>query len=415
MEKKYLYFQPHYVSDFKCDGSKCNARCCKGWTIHIDKKTFDQYSQAQDAQEITCRMKLDSEQNLYVVTLDERRFCPFLDADNLCRIQKTHGEEFLSTTCATYPRYTRKLGRFFERALTLSCPVAAEMILFNDEPMQFGFVEVSEKIHSGGGKIGIYEVNCSPLMAELCFEIQGAIISILQERRLTIDQRLIVMGFFLDRLEELNSTKHADAAQTLAVLRKFKQLIASYNPKVFLRNNVPPAIKSIALDVPKFVALILRLMNIFCRNNISSQDRKIILAVLDALQIRLDEKDLSLEKIVANYERFADEREIFLARYSTLLENYLVNEIFMNTYPWRFKESMTKNFAVFLMTYKVFEMILFTRTLKGLANRDGLLNMITTFARRTDHNGKFGEEILSVFKDDDDLLNLMDSLLEGSD
>ena len=415
MEKKYLYFQPQYVGEFKCDGSKCNARCCKGWTISIDTKSFDLYSQSEAAQEITGHMKFDSEHNAQIVTLDQCGFCPFLTEKNLCRLQFEHGEEFLSTTCSTYPRYTRKLGRFFERALTLSCPVAAEMILFSDEPIQFGFVEVPEKIHSNGGKILITLVKCNEQLAEMIFEVQGAIISILQERRLTIDQRLIVTGFFLDKLEELNRDKPADKAGSLAALRNFKQLMAAYNPKVFLRESVPPAIKSIALDVPKFMEIMLRLLNIFCSKNLSAQDKGLMLAALDALQIRLDGKDLSFAKVVDGYKHFADERKNFLAQNATLLENYLVNEIFMNAYPWRFDDSMTKNFAVFLMTYKVFELTLFAATLKSLTNHDGLLNIITAFARRTDHNGKFGEEILALFKDDDDLFDLMESLLEGSD
>ena len=140
-----------------------------------------------------------------------------------------------------------------------------------------------------------------------------------------------------------------------------------------------------------------------------------MLAALDALQLRPDGKDLSLEKIADGYERRAAARADFAARYSTLLKNYLVNEIFMNAYPWRFKASLTKNFAVFLMTYKVFELLLFAGTLKGLASRNGLLNMITLFARRTDHNGRFGEEVLALLKDDDNLFDLMESLLEGSD
>lgn len=415
MEKTYLYFQPQYVGEFKCDGSKCNARCCKGWRIDIDEKTFEQYSQAQDAQDITCHMKFDSERKCQVVTLDKRGFCPFLTENNLCRLQRDHGEEFLSTTCTTYPRYTRKLGRFFERALTLSCPVAAEMVLFSGEPIQPGFVTVSEKVHSNGGKIVITEVKRSQIMADLCFEIQGAIISILQERRLTIDQRLIVTGFFLDKLQELMSTKLADNAPPLAAVRNIKQLIASYNPKVFLRDRVPPAIKSVALDVPKFMERMLQLVNIFCGGNFAAQDKKFMLAALDALQLRPDEKDLSLEKVVDGYESRAAERKNFFAKYATLLENYLVNEIFMNAYPWRFKASLTKNFAVFLMTYKVFELLLFAGTLKGLATHDGLLNMVTLFARRTDHNGRFGEEVLALLKDDDDIFDSMESLLEGSD
>ena len=37
MEKTYRYFQPEYVGNFKCDGAKCKAHCCKFWKIFIDK------------------------------------------------------------------------------------------------------------------------------------------------------------------------------------------------------------------------------------------------------------------------------------------------------------------------------------------------------------------------------------------
>lgn len=75
--------------------------------------------------------------------------------NKLCSLQLEYGEEFLSQTCVTYPRHTHKIGNFFERSLTFTCPVAAEIILFAQEPMKFEFVEVSDKIHSKHGKIKI--------------------------------------------------------------------------------------------------------------------------------------------------------------------------------------------------------------------------------------------------------------------
>ena len=72
--KKFLYFQPEYVGKFKCDGSKCDARCCKGWTITIDAATYKKYSRIKPksiAKEITSCMKFDSERGAYVVTLAE--------------------------------------------------------------------------------------------------------------------------------------------------------------------------------------------------------------------------------------------------------------------------------------------------------------------------------------------------------
>ena len=146
MERKYLYFQPEYVSKFKCDGAKCNARCCKNWGIFIDKASYKKYSQLADAQEIIPHMKFNSERDEYLITLTENFSCPFLTENNLCRLQRDYGEEFLSKTCAIYPRYIYNLKKFFECTLNLTCPVAAKLILFQDEPMKFEFVEVPEKI-----------------------------------------------------------------------------------------------------------------------------------------------------------------------------------------------------------------------------------------------------------------------------
>lgn len=139
MTKKYLYFQPEYVRKFKCDGSKCNARCCKNWSIEVDAQTYAQYSQIKpeaDAQKILAQIEFNSEHKSYRVKMSNQ-VCPFLNEKNLCSLQLNYGENFLSLTCSTFPRFTRNFGKFFERSLSLACPVAAEMILFRDEPMAF--------------------------------------------------------------------------------------------------------------------------------------------------------------------------------------------------------------------------------------------------------------------------------------
>ena len=81
MEKKYLYFQPEYVGKFKCDSSKCNARCCKDWAIDIDEASYKKYPP-----EIAEHIKFNSERKLYIMELDKKNFCPMLIENNLCRL-----------------------------------------------------------------------------------------------------------------------------------------------------------------------------------------------------------------------------------------------------------------------------------------------------------------------------------------
>ena len=138
MEQKYIYFQPQYVKEFICDSSKCSDNCCeRGWNIDVDAATYEKYLQLAPA--IAQQFKFDERKKKYLLT---KHPCPFLTEKKLCRLQLEHGEEFLSQTCKNYPRVTTYFGKFFERSLTLTCPVAAELILFKEEPMAFEFVEV---------------------------------------------------------------------------------------------------------------------------------------------------------------------------------------------------------------------------------------------------------------------------------
>ena len=123
---------------------------------------------------------------------------------------------------------------------------------------------------------------------------------------------------------------------------------------------------------------------------------------------------VSIKKAIINYENFADSRNVFLEKYSTFLENYLVNELFMNHYPFRFdKESIAKNFAIFLISYKIFELILFAATQNNLNSKADLLDMINWFTSRMDHAKDLHEKFFELLKGIDDTFLLMTCLLKG--
>ena len=368
MTKTFLHFRPEYVREFKCDGSKCDARCCRGWNIFVDAGTCAQYSQLKskfDATEILSHMNFDNRRGEFLVTLDERGFCPFLTDEKLCRLQLDYGENFLSKTCATYPRRTFDFGQFFERSLTLSCPVAAKLILLRDEPLKFEFVEVSEPEHSRGGKLKINPVNTQEGLPEKMLRIQVAMISILQRRTLSIDGRLIVLGFFLDKLDELITDGLDDDALT--------KLIAAYESETFLTRHVPRMLASVRFDEKNFSALMLELV--------------------DKLA---DEKFSLTRELLTRRQIFADERKLFTARRANFMENFLVNELFISGYPWKFS-GIAKNFGVFVATYKLFELMTFAAQNNS---DDELLSLTVAFARAADHDDGFTQIIFDSVPDD---------------
>lgn len=418
MEKKFLYFQPEYVDKFKCDGSKCDAHCCKGWRINIDEKSYEQYSNIEPpetAKKILSCMEFDSERKQYVMMLKPNGFCPMLTEKNLCRLQLEYGENFLSKTCATYPRITNQFGDFFERSLTLSCPVAAEMILFEEKPIKFFFVNVDEKVHSNGGKIIPNLFSKKKFLAEELFAIQGMMISILQERRLSINQRLRVLGFFVYDLEELTNEKVSSPEESFDLVRALRKLTASYNPKVFLRDIVPPALQNISFDPEKFVMLMISFFSPIYVESLKNFDdfSKYLHSVVQMLQMDfIDKHRLTYAQITDNYMALTEERKVFSKMYSTFLENYLVNEFFLNICPWKFEGGVIKNFLVLLISYKVLELIIFSASLKGFDKKKDALFIVDCFTRIIDHDEELKKKILEFLKDRNDLFELTESLLE---
>lgn len=49
MSDKTIILQPKYVADFQCDGSKCDAKCCRNlWLIDIDRETYKKYQRIKN-------------------------------------------------------------------------------------------------------------------------------------------------------------------------------------------------------------------------------------------------------------------------------------------------------------------------------------------------------------------------------
>ena len=290
MSEKIFCVAPKYLDEFKCDGSKCGALCCRNdWTIFVDAETYKKYSAlpCDEAQEILQHLRGYSSGEKYFIA-HEKNCCPFLGEDNLCRIQKAHGENYLSQVCASYPRIITRLENFLEVALSLTCPLAAKIILLKCEPLQFEVVEASEKILRLGTNHILQGIPHE--LAPLIIELQFAMVKILQERRLKFDERLIILEYFLDRIDELISDGELDCAVV-------KWLAEVYTSEKFLSSDAPLMLSSV--------------------NHIPA------------------EKNLPPE-------------------FATVAENFLVNEIFLGAYPLRIDADILSNYKLLVKVYKIF-------------------------------------------------------------
>lgn len=397
-----LFFRPEYVGKFHCDGTTCSNNCCElAWDIFIDKDTYEKYSQHYP--KIAEHIKFNDAKKQYVMVHDENCRCPFLSDKKLCSLQLEHGEDFLSLTCVTYPRVTYNFGKFFEQSLTPTCPMAAEMIFFGHEPLKFELVNLPIK------RIGLSNLQVPEKFIDYMVDIQAAEISILQERTLTINQRLIMLGFFLDRLEEI-SAGEIDGDALI-------KLIAAYESKNFLASEVPSMLSSVHFNAGIFIGMMLNIFETLYSNAMylgyTGLERRFINAVAETLELKPDENNsISAASVIARYENLAAERKYFSEQYATFLENYLVNELFQNCYPWRFTASIMQNYAMFVATYKVFELLTVAAVQNGFGGKDDLIKLVDWFTTQSSHTNGFRQKIFDNIKNMNDPIAIMDAFLE---
>lgn len=374
MEQNYKYYQPEYVKNFQCDGKKCGARCCKNWQIFIDEKTYEKYSTVPD---FTGKIKD------FQIILDEKNFCPFLTADNLCCLQKNFGEEFLSETCATYPRYTWNFGgNFYERSLMLTCPVVAETVLLASAPLKFEKICVSEKVHSNFGKIKILENFLLPEVLEIFLSIQQTAIKILQARALTLDERFLIFGLYCDKLTELIDTDNLESVE---------KVNPAYENLNFLEEQAAQFSAVLKFNAQNYFEIIQGfLKNFFDADKFAAA----------ALQLQPSENIFRLQKN-------------FLQRFSTVFENYSVHEFFYNLYPFRFDGTPIFNYGIFLTIFKMLELITFANSLEKISyDEKDLISEIMLYVEKIDHDAEFLGKITNGFKFKNDVAEIMQSFLQ---
>jgi len=124
-----------------------------------------------------------------------------------------------------------------------------------------------------------------------------------------------------------------------------------------------------------------------------------------------DEKNqVFVTKIADNYRRLATERKLFTARRANFMENFLVNELFLTCFPWKFQAVAAKNFGVFVAEYKLFELLVFAAAQKNFGE-DFLLDLTVWFTRQSEHDNGFAQIIFDSVSED--IFDSFEALLDA--
>ena len=135
--------QPTYAASFRCIGPSCEDHCCGDWDIPLDKNTYRSYQLfpleklgTTVSRFVVVNSPSEPDQLYASIIRTQSGLCPFFGSDHLCDIQKEYGSHLLSSTCSIYPRSFSLVAGKLEGSLSLSCPEAARNVLLVPDFMQ---------------------------------------------------------------------------------------------------------------------------------------------------------------------------------------------------------------------------------------------------------------------------------------
>ncbi len=175
------YRKPHYYEKFSCTADQCPDTCCAGWQIVIDENSLEKYSNVSGDFGIRLLNFIDWGEGIFEQY--EKR-CSFLNSENLCDIYKELGAEALCDTCRLYPRHIEEFENLREFSLSLSCPIAAKMILECQEPVRF--LEEQDEKEECEEDFEDFDF----LLFDCLLEVREKLFSIVQNRAIPIEKRM---------------------------------------------------------------------------------------------------------------------------------------------------------------------------------------------------------------------------------
>lgn len=400
MTKKINKRYPVYFEDFKCIGGKCEDSCCIGWNIDIDKVTFKRYFKVQDPEmkrmfrkNVQNNERCISEDIDYgLVKLKKDKRCPFLDEENYCVIHSNLGEDYLSNVCTCFPRVTNKIDESYEMSLDVACPEAARLILLKEEGIKLvnKEEELGKHIISAQINTNLKEVKNTPL--KYFKEIRDFCIKIIQDRRFTISERLYSLGYFVEQLEE-------EVENNNDIIKFIESYDISLFAKAYSEDDLNLLLGNknmnyiIQIDLFKKMLKILRVDKAVESFRFKECTSKMLNGY------GFDEGENIQYKSEFYIKAFEEYNEKYFNKYSYILENYLVNFIYNNMFPFNEVMSFFDSYMMLIIRFSFIRFYLVGLYLDNEEERDeNIVGFIQIFSKTIEHHKSYLIDSLHYIK-----------------
>lgn len=167
---------PDYYKDFRCLAGDCKHSCCIGWEVDIDADTLEYYKSVEGEFGERLKNNISYNEETAYFAMDFCGRCPFLNEGGLCDIMINLGFDKVSQICDDHPRFRNFYSDREEIGLGLSCESVAMQIISKQDKTQLITLEDGDEL--------LWEDE------EDFLDLRNDLFEILQDRNLTIDQRI---------------------------------------------------------------------------------------------------------------------------------------------------------------------------------------------------------------------------------
>ena len=379
---------PNYFKEFKCIGGKCEDSCCIGWDIDIDELTYNKYlkENSNEFNELFRKNMYRNNEcnNEFIdygkIMLKSDKRCPFLDGCNYCMIHSKLGESYLSNTCSHFPRVLNRINEEFEISLDLACPEAARIVLNKKEGIEFDRSGIKLNKYIIAGEIDTDDEEYENYPVKYFIEIRDFCIDIIKNRKFDLSKRLYILGKFLLELEE-------DFEDNCNSICEFiKNYDVNKQAECYKRNELNYIMQL------SFFNNIVNSLEIYSETD-SKLFKKYTEEALNGFKIKDNNQlEIDSDKYIS---LFMDYERKYIEENNYIFENYIVNFIYNNLFPYSESDSMFEGYIMLIIRYSLIRFYLVGKyKYNKMESSDDIIKFIQVFSKAIEHDKNYMGEIL---------------------